>query len=149
MSRPLTPEGYTDEEWEAMERCASVLDFATMYPEKPRQLREIGVEVPIVEHQYRSSQDGYRRHIKVRVPTMTYVIRCGAFVKIGATSDVRSRLRQLEAVNPFELTVVAVLAGGQTVERKLHKRFCDLRHRDEWFREEGDLAEWIKEGCPL
>lgn len=82
-----------------------------------------------------------------RIANKTYIIRCGPFVKIGMAVDVETRFRTLLASNPFDLEMVAVLPGGRAVERSLHLRFATLRHRDEWFREEGELAEWIAEGC--
>lgn len=82
-----------------------------------------------------------------RVANKTYIIRCRPFVKIGMTVDVEARFRQLLATNPFDLEMVAILAGGRAVERALHLRFAAHRHRDEWFREEGELAAWIAEGC--
>ena len=84
----------------------------------------------------------------VAVPHLTYIIRSGPFVKIGASADVEKRVRELMISNPHEVTAVAVLAGGRTTEGKLHRRFKAYRHRHEWFREEGDLAAWIAEGCP-
>lgn len=82
-------------------------------------------------------------------PHLTYVVRSGGFVKIGTTSDVQTRFRALVAATPHDIEMVAVVAGGHKVERSLHARFAAYRHRDEWFREEGALAAWIKEGCPL
>ena len=142
------PEGYTAEEWAGMLRAAEVLDYG--YTPPPSKSRDIGVEIPEVPMEYRedlSFVSGIRR--KVRVPNITYLIQCGEFVKIGITADIESRLRTLESSNPHALKVVALLAGGRALERALHKRFADYRHRDEWFRIEGALAKWIEGGCQL
>lgn len=34
-------------------------------------------------------------------------------------------------------------------ERRLHERFAQYRHRNEWFRRGGDLDAWISDGCPV
>lgn len=151
-ARPMTPEqdipeGYTAEEWEAMKRYAESLDFP-IRPETSAWKRDLGVEIPEVEDTHRVTQSN-GRFIKVRVPNKTYLIRCGDYVKIGITADVRLRLRTLEAHNPLPLEVGALFPGGREIERKLHARFVAYRHRDEWFRIEGELADWIKAGCPL
>lgn len=137
------PEGHTPESWAAMRRASQALRFGAVRPPISAWGRDLGVEIPDVPTVMR---DGSQR---VRVPTMTYVIRCGAYVKIGTTSDVRARLRTLEASNPLPLTVVAVLIGGQALERSLHRRFAAYRHHDEWFHEQDDLAAWIVSGCPV
>jgi hypothetical protein len=77
------------------------------------------------------------------VPNHVYFIRCGDYVKIGVASCVVSRLRTLEAMNPLPLEVVRVIAGKRDVERAFHVRFAAYRHRDEWFRVEGDLADFL------
>lgn len=87
------------------------------------------------------------RTAQPRIANKTYVIRCGPFVKIGMAVDVETRFRTLLASNPFDLEMVAILPGGRAIERALHLRFAAQRHRDEWFREEGELAAWIKAGC--
>lgn len=87
------------------------------------------------------------RTAQPRIANKTYIVRCGPFVKIGMAVDVETRFRTLLASNPFDLEMVAILPGGRAVERALHLRFAAQRHRDEWFREEGELAAWITAGC--
>jgi hypothetical protein len=142
----VPPPGYTAEEWGAMRRASESLDFGYV-PPLPKK-RDIGVPIPDAPVEYRedlSNIPGWKR--KVRLPNLTYLIRCGDFVKIGITSDIEGRLRALESCNPHTLTVIALLRGGRALERALHKRFAEQRHRDEWFREEGELADWIDGGC--
>jgi hypothetical protein len=43
----------------------------------------------------------------------------------------------------------AVLGGaGVKDEARLHKHFAAYRLNGEWFRKEGEVAEWIEAGCP-
>jgi excisionase family DNA binding protein len=80
-----------------------------------------------------------------------YMIRCCDFVKIGKAERVEERFACLQAMNPYELELLHVLKAdnGHRLESRLHKRFAAHRHKGEWFRFEGELAKWIKEGCPL
>jgi hypothetical protein len=76
-----------------------------------------------------------------------YLIQSGPFVKIGTTRDIATRIADLQRATPFPLTLLAILAGDVKLERELHRRFDKQRHRFEWFRIEGELEDWINEGC--
>lgn len=78
-------------------------------------------------------------------PCVVYVIRCGNFIKIGKAADPAKRIAQLDAANPLELERIAVIKGqdGHRLERELHQQFHEQRHKGEWFRLEGALAEWV------
>lgn len=82
-------------------------------------------------------------------PGYVYVIEAGEFVKIGFAADVEKRLRALRTACPMPLTVIAEIKGTMVTEQKLHRRFAGHRAEGEWFRREGSVAKWIKEGCPL
>jgi hypothetical protein len=107
----------------------------------------VSVPVPETEPAYYRSHFGEKW--ERRVADKTYIIACGPFVKIGIASNVEQRFRSFMAANPFPIEVIQVFAGGYKLERELHRRFAAYRHRDEWFRREGDLAAWIEAGCPL
>ena len=133
---------------EDLRKCADVLDFGYLMTPKPAPVPL--VTVPIPEAERRSTQTpGLFGRRTVAVPHLTYVIRSGGFVKIGATANIENRVRELMISNPHEVTAVAVLAGGRTLEGTLHRRFRTYRSRHEWFRAEGELAQWISEGCPV
>ena len=66
-----------------------------------------------------------------------YVVRCGDFVKVGLAADVRRRLRDFEAMTPYEVvlvgkTVVRADKAGMA-ERVAHEALADTHHRGEWF----------------
>jgi hypothetical protein len=83
---------------------------------------------------------GYGRfHTIPDVGDVVYYMRIGDRVKIGMTTNLRSRL---EAINPEEL--LAIEKGGRTVEAARHKQFADLHTHGEWFRLEGVLVEHIE-----
>jgi DNA-binding NarL/FixJ family response regulator len=68
-------------------------------------------------------------------------------IKIGYTDDpdLRSRLRDLQVGNPYELKVLGVIAEGDyTLEKELHDRFSDTRLQGEWFKCSISLQGFIK-----
>jgi hypothetical protein len=82
---------------------------------------------------------------KVEPRRGVYVIGFDKYVKIGITINLDMRLSALQM--PVELTLYALLDGGRREENELHARFAGYRLRGEWFRKEGELAEWINNKC--
>ena len=76
-------------------------------------------------------------------PSMVYFYRCEGFIKIGYTRDPYNRLHACQVGNPFPVTLAAMLTGDIQEEEKLQGKFAKLRHRNEWYREEGALAELL------
>lgn len=62
-------------------------------------------------------------------------------VKIGHTTDLVSRLKDLRVASPDNHSVLRVLPGGSRTERWLHKRFSDRHIRGEWFRFTDEMME--------
>jgi len=73
-----------------------------------------------------------------------YVIQSGttgAF-KVGRSSDVPARLKQLQTGSPYELRVILVLKDKGYLERELH-------HRLRGYESQGETGEWfIEPGLP-
>jgi ribosomal protein L13 len=69
-----------------------------------------------------------------------YIIKCGDFVKIGESRDVRRRLARLQKSNPLELHLLRMyrpLANtipARVFEVAIHRLLSKYRHRGEWFR---------------
>lgn len=142
---------YTAEELAEFERqreMLNALDWDVSPTKPPQKARLVTVQIPVTEPTYQQDHWPHLKRPKVRVSDKTYVIVSEPFVKIGIAHDVEARFRALMATNPHPMKCVKVLLGGRPVERALHQRFAAHRHRDEWFRIEGKLAEWIKAGCP-
>jgi hypothetical protein len=78
--------------------------------------------------------------------TQIYVLGFAQYIKIGWTSNLERRLRDIEQGLPEVPTLLGTLAGTRRVERSLHIKFEEYRIRGEWFRREGRLAEWIDLG---
>jgi Meiotically up-regulated gene 113 len=78
-----------------------------------------------------------------------YVVGFRDYVKIGSAKEMKQRFRELDAKLPENLTLYTILDGYQELELRLHQRFAAHRLEREWFRKEGELAEWIAGGCVL
>lgn len=88
---------------------------------------------------------------------MVYVISDGSgFVKIGNTSNLNARLKQLQCGNPRDLKVLYTIPdGGIDLERALHMRYEKYRistiqiETCEWFDEKclEDLKNLTREDC--
>lgn len=67
-------------------------------------------------------------------------------IKIGyTTKDITGRLSALQTGNHERLTLLAAVPGDLTAEKRLHRKFADLRLRPdgEWFRESFELLAEI------
>jgi hypothetical protein len=74
-----------------------------------------------------------------------YLVGFGGYVKIGfTTGSVASRVAALQVACPERLTVYGTKRGTVADELSLHRRFASLRTFGEWFRHEGELADYIK-----
>lgn len=71
-----------------------------------------------------------------------YFVRNGNRVKIGTSTNIRSRMAAL-SLRPEH--VVLAVPGGQGIERQMHVRFAEYRDGNtEWFQDTGDLADFIR-----
>ena len=65
-------------------------------------------------------------------------------VKIGSAMNPVERYRGIQTASAIDLHLVAVIDGGKSEEKALHRRFAEYRRRGEWFSCKGSLAEFIK-----
>lgn len=65
---------------------------------------------------------------------LVYFVRDSATwqVKIGVTNNIERRLAQLN-VGPASVHLLFCVAGGETMEKTLHRRFQRARGKGEWF----------------
>jgi len=75
-----------------------------------------------------------------------YFIRSGDLVKIGYSTDVAYRARQLRTLSAGRCVLVAAHPGTQKDEFALHKRFSSLRQHGEWFIWCDEIANIAVEG---
>lgn len=72
-----------------------------------------------------------------------YFASAGSYIKIGFATNVKKRIAGLQTGHHKKLSILRVERGTPEDEAKFHKRFGKLRTRGEWFRREGDLAEYL------
>lgn len=72
-----------------------------------------------------------------------YVIGFAGYIKIGWSTDIRSRIDALQLGVPETLKVYGIIFGDRRTEPTLHRRFTAQRLRGEWFRYEGELKIWV------
>lgn len=72
----------------------------------------------------------------------TYFIRCCDSVKIGRTSNLKSRLSSIQTCNPHEVELLAWFAEDERFENEVHSDLADARVRGEWFNAV-DAVEWL------
>lgn len=82
---------------------------------------------------------------------IVYFVRRGGLVKIGTTRELQSRLRGIEgstaqgiAGMTGRVEVLAVMPGGEAVERAMHEMFAGLRYAKEWFFYEQPLVAFVE-----
>jgi Meiotically up-regulated gene 113 len=74
-----------------------------------------------------------------------YFLYCCDRIKIGSASHLPIRMEQLQNASPLALILVKALAGGKTLEAKIHRRFDDACVGGEWFWLSPALREFILE----
>lgn len=75
-----------------------------------------------------------------------YFIASGDRVKIGFTVNVGKRLAHMQIGSAEPLTLLQSIPGSWADERSFHARFDHYRIGGEWFRLEGELAEFLLNG---
>jgi excisionase family DNA binding protein len=78
-----------------------------------------------------------------------YFLQAGLFIKIGMSNCVLRRATRISQSTPITLVPLGFIrtdtrAAARLLERQLHTRFADLRHRCEWFHGHDALLEFIK-----
>lgn len=84
------------------------------------------------------------RVLKQKSEGYVYFVQCDAFVKIGHSLEPRRRIGHIATNSPHECTLIGMAAGGNRLEKELHAKFAEHRHRGEWFRLTPELLKVIK-----
>ena len=88
----------------------------------------------------------YREYIRMRAPPADlYVVQYSTVwdcVKIGRSSNVENRLRQMGASQNLRLVLVALFPGHGHIERAVHRRLSAYRSA------EGANSEWFNAPAP-
>lgn len=73
-----------------------------------------------------------------------YFMKAGNAVKIGRSTNLRSRFKSLQTGSADAARIVKILPGGKRREKEFHKRFAEYRLRGEWFDLRGTLAKYLE-----
>ena len=81
----------------------------------------------------------------MKVPGHIYFAQSehGGPVKIGFTTDLEQRLRNLQSASPYPLVLRATFPGTEADERKLHRRFAANRLHGEWFTPDASMENVV------
>lgn len=94
-----------------------------------------------------AAKAAFARHMKRTQARRTiYFITCleeNFPIKIGRTTDLTQRIKDLCTALPFQPVLLASFNGRPSDEPDLHKRFADLRLQGEWFRRAPALMDYI------
>ena len=71
-------------------------------------------------------------------------MKAGNAVKIGRSTNLRSRFKSLQTGSADAARIVKIIPGGQRREKEFHKRFAEYRIRGEWFDLRGALAKYLE-----
>lgn len=64
---------------------------------------------------------------------VVYAIAAGRRVKIGHTTDLPRRMREIQVACPDPIVCLGSAAGGGSLEKALHRQFGHARVHGEWF----------------
>ena len=137
--------------------------YARMSVGKLVECRKYLLEVGLLEGEIRH-EPGHARTWHLRIPDewrpqtrfqeqqptpgYVYLLKSGEFYKIGASSNVSARIKQLTAIPPFGVSLVCTIKTNDMyqLERQLHEQFASKRVSGEWF-ELTDQDVAIIEAC--
>lgn len=66
-------------------------------------------------------------------PGKVYFVECAGRVKIGFSTDVNARLRQLSTGSALTFNFISAVDGSKSFERAIHKALAEHRSHGEWF----------------
>ena len=77
---------------------------------------------------------------------MIYFIKAlnSGLIKIGYTKNVGERVASLRSNSPEELHILKITEGDIEDEKRIHNKFKHFNERNEWFRPEKSLLDFIE-----
>lgn len=90
-------------------------------------------------------KEHHPRSIAFDRSSVIYIVSRGidGAVKIGWTSDVERRVRELRKETRDTIAILAMLPGDKPDELRLHSRFQDDRIGGEWFRRSSKMVAFL------
>jgi hypothetical protein len=72
-----------------------------------------------------------------------YFVECSGRIKIGFSSKVEERMKQIATTAPAELKLLATIEGSIRLEKAIHRHLAEHRLTREWFRDCQPVRETI------
>jgi excisionase family DNA binding protein len=91
----------------------------------------------------RMDHSDVKAEVPIQAKTYIYFIRYDQFVKIGISTEPHRRMEALQTGNTTKLELLLCFLGDKQSEAELHHRFRTYREKGEWFRIDGDLADFL------
>ena len=87
-----------------------------------------------------------KRVSKQARPNIIYLASCEhlGLLKIGCTSSVSRRMRQLSADRQSLVECLSMVSGSILQEKRLHDRFEPLRVTGEWYRDDSAIIDFFE-----
>lgn len=76
--------------------------------------------------------------------TFVYFVASRGFIKIGLTTNWKSRLSSLQVANPDPLEVLLILGRPSIFEKTMHREFAKHHAKGEWFKDHQDIRDYIE-----
>jgi len=86
-------------------------------------------------------------HQTRKVKGLVYFLQAGGSggpIKIGFTTDLKDRFKDLQTACPFRLSIIYARKGTIKDEKLLHEKFSKYNLRNEWFHPVAPLKRLIK-----
>ena len=78
------------------------------------------------------------RHVQYRrqqeKPHDLYMLKCGPYIKVGVTNNIKIRLAGIQSANPYPVELVGLWEGEGWREEEWHNALKDAHHNGEWFK---------------
>ena len=65
-------------------------------------------------------------------------------IKVGYSTNPEKRLKTLSTASPHSLHLLKVVEGDETLEKRIHTRFAEIRLGGEWLQATQDLLDFIE-----
>jgi hypothetical protein len=94
--------------------------------------------------------------VKERLSQKVYFIRCENYIRIGKTSNIKSRLQNLKSSNPHKMELLGTISfliskqdareiDPYDVKKRLHNYLKNYHHRGEWYKAKPEVLSCIEE----
>ena len=125
-----------------LKKMAAVIDSPFLDPKSRRWITERALPF------FLEKQQRQKRKKKAQVPKagFVYVLQADSYYKIGLSTNVEKRVKQLSTLPPFDVTLIHKIETGDMhqLESELHERFAEKRANGEWFVLSNEDLEWLR-----